>query len=709
MSEPIKIVVTAETAQAAAALQQFVQQTSSGLRILVPAAGAGASSLTQAREAAMLTHESFRSLSATAMLLGGTRFPELSMGVMGATQGLRALRTAAMITGVGMSELLIPIAAIGAVVAAGALVWRQFSAGEAETAKQTKELEESLGKIPAVLEKIQTLMKAGALGPGTAGEFADYLTGNKKLYKNSSGSLVQQSTETMEEPVYSMPGGAGYSSAAFPVQTGTRNVQRALPEASLAETQAWVEKQLSGEAGLNDSRIAAIAKLKDEEEKARLETLNGLEKEKAEIHDRYQKQRDEIAETIKAAGPLLTPEKSAAAGAALGNLDAAEQQTIITAEKKAQAESDKLNLEVQKAYDDFLRDELAVEKSIDDQIKKQREEAEKILVLRQEIARAAIEAKLKGISENPLLSDSQKAAQSAPLYQQNMGANAVQIAGLESQYNATTDLTAQLGIRKKINDLMVQQAELQSKLNAAVGNDSFAYQFKTAVVQLQNMNNLAKESAQLFGNVMNTAISSVSSNITKVIEGTQTWRQALLKIADTIIEDIIQGIIQMGVRWVVTQTMMAVVGESLSAASVGVAAGEAATLDLLWYTPAILSAIATAGVTAEAAPALVDAAMFGFAEGGYTGAGAKDDVAGLVHRGEYVFPQSAVDRLGVGTLSAIAGGAAPSGSSVVQGHKVNLHFYDERPHPKDFLATSAGENMIVNIARKNRLKIGVGT
>ena len=56
--------------------------------------------------------------------------------------------------------------------------------------------------------------------------------------------------------------------------------------------------------------------------------------------------------------------------------------------------------------------------------------------------------------------------------------------------------------------------------------------------------------------------------------------------------------------------------------------------------------------------------------------------------------------------------AGSSGGGAAGGQKnspVNLHFYDSRPHPKDFLASSEGENMVVNIARKNRLKIGVGT
>ena len=44
-----------------------------------------------------------------------------------------------------------------------------------------------------------------------------------------------------------------------------------------------------------------------------------------------------------------------------------------------------------------------------------------------------------------------------------------------------------------------------------------------------------------------------------------------------------------------------------------------------------------------------------YAAGGYTGDGAKFTPAGVVHRGEFVFPQESVDRLGVGFLGALAG------------------------------------------------------
>lgn len=45
--------------------------------------------------------------------------------------------------------------------------------------------------------------------------------------------------------------------------------------------------------------------------------------------------------------------------------------------------------------------------------------------------------------------------------------------------------------------------------------------------------------------------------------------------------------------------------------------------------------------------------LFGFEKGGYTGDGAKDAPAGVVHRGEYVFDAESTDKIGVGTLAAL--------------------------------------------------------
>lgn len=49
----------------------------------------------------------------------------------------------------------------------------------------------------------------------------------------------------------------------------------------------------------------------------------------------------------------------------------------------------------------------------------------------------------------------------------------------------------------------------------------------------------------------------------------------------------------------------------------------------------------------------------GYADGGYTGDGGKYDPAGIVHRGEYVFDQSATRRWGVPALEQLAAGIVP--------------------------------------------------
>lgn len=50
-------------------------------------------------------------------------------------------------------------------------------------------------------------------------------------------------------------------------------------------------------------------------------------------------------------------------------------------------------------------------------------------------------------------------------------------------------------------------------------------------------------------------------------------------------------------------------------------------------------------------------ALFGFADGGYTGDGGKYEPAGVVHKGEYVMSKKATSRIGVGNLEALHRGA----------------------------------------------------
>lgn len=64
------------------------------------------------------------------------------------------------------------------------------------------------------------------------------------------------------------------------------------------------------------------------------------------------------------------------------------------------------------------------------------------------------------------------------------------------------------------------------------------------------------------------------------------------------------------------------------------------------------------GVSAASQSWLDNYSFQGFSSGGYTGDGSKHEVAGVVHKGEYVVPADAVKRIGVQNLAAMANGQA---------------------------------------------------
>jgi hypothetical protein len=339
MPDPIKIVVTAETAEAAAKLEAFVNGTGNGLKGLAAGATGAHGELKTLRETAMATHEGFRTLETGVLLLGGTRFPALSMGVMGVTEALRGMRSVALLTGASLATVALPLAAVAAVVAGGMFAWSEYSGAEAKAAEESKKLEESLAKIPAILERINNLQKAGRLGPDAAAEYTAGLNGKRKLYRQSDGQLTATPTESYSVDDYS--GSYGGGGLSVPMKSGSHQVTKDLPQATPSEVQAWTEKQLGGQGGLDDAQVQAVAKLSDLVKKANDEELDGLENVKAGIREKFALQRDEIQKQIAIAGTALTDKQSQAAQTALAENRLAEIKALDAAQQKADAEAQK--------------------------------------------------------------------------------------------------------------------------------------------------------------------------------------------------------------------------------------------------------------------------------------------------------------------------------------------------------------------------------
>jgi len=211
----------------------------------------------------------------------------------------------------------------------------------------------------------------------------------------------------------------------------------------------------------------------------------------------------------------------------------------------------------------------------------------------------------------------------------------IQRSTLDSQASEflTDDEKRQNELRSKSesNRMMIQQANDQNLANP----ESFKDQFRKVRKDIEaEWGTWAKQMASTFANVFNSAISSISNGITGLIMGTMTWGQALMSIANTILTTIIQSIVQMGVRWVMTQIMMAVAGKSIMAASVAATAPIAMTQAAIWATPAYFASVATLGAADAAGLAALQAGQSLAIAGGLLGGAFAE--GGVVHGGQQV-------------------------------------------------------------------------
>ena len=218
----------------------------------------------------------------------------------------------------------------------------------------------------------------------------------------------------------------------------------------------------------------------------------------------------------------------------------------------------------------------------------------------------------------------------------------------------------------------------------ALGPDptSFTQNFSKDLTALQNQwGTLQQNMASGLTGVIGSAMTSVSSNIDKLIMGTETWRKALGNIVATIEGSVVSTFVQMGVKWVATQIMMAVEGKAIAAASAAAMIPIATAESAIWAAPATLATIASWGGAAAGAPMEILAAMAGtqalagFSQGGYTG-----EDGGIVHPKEYVFSAPAVQNIGVANLEsahqmAKGGGSGAQAPSSSPGMTQSFHMH----------------------------------
>jgi len=197
----------------------------------------------------------------------------------------------------------------------------------------------------------------------------------------------------------------------------------------------------------------------------------------------------------------------------------------------------------------------------------------------------------------------------------------------------------------------------------------------TVQQSIMQLGTVAQNVGQAISSSIGGAVNAISRGIQGLILRTLTWKEALLQVGQAILESIVGAIAEMIARLFVSFALQVLFGN--------LAKKQAGQVAAAWGPAGVAASIATSGTAASvglsaylAAVATGTAATMGggmFASGGYTGDGPRNAPAGIVHRGEFVVPASAVSRLGVDWFEAAAAGMVPAAGAEASGGSRSLN------------------------------------
>ena len=240
----------------------------------------------------------------------------------------------------------------------------------------------------------------------------------------------------------------------------------------------------------------------------------------------------------------------------------------------------------------------------------------------------------------------------------------------------------------------------------------------------EGFSSLGESITETLGNALTSFADGLADGIAGAIVKGEDLRETMQGVAQSIVTDVISSIIKMGIQWVATQIMMSAIGQTTQQEQAAAGAAAAAETAAAWATAATYVATATMGGAVVAGETQLLAALAvnkakallsivpGHADGGYTGAGGKYEPAGIVHKGEYVFSQEDVQRIGLNNLEMMHRGAdaitqagvnnartsEPAGNS---GSTVSIVNMVDPDMLKAYLSTPDGQKAIINTIKRN--------
>lgn len=245
----------------------------------------------------------------------------------------------------------------------------------------------------------------------------------------------------------------------------------------------------------------------------------------------------------------------------------------------------------------------------------------------------------------------------------DLGAAAREKARIAAQLTAVAiQSNAEAG--KKDTSVTAEQAASIEKVSDAYGKAAAALELAHSPLAT-----FARQSADLDKQLNAFAagsLNTISDDLASIVDGTKTAADAFRDMATSIIHDLIRISIQ--------KTITGPIAGALFGGTTG--SGGIASYITGLLTPN------TFNTTASTASQLAQTGLkfpTGFADGGFTGSGGRNEPAGIVHRGEYVMDAATVKKLGVPLLNRLRGyadgglvGGGPSGAGGVMGD-IHIH------------------------------------
>lgn len=232
-------------------------------------------------------------------------------------------------------------------------------------------------------------------------------------------------------------------------------------------------------------------------------------------------------------------------------------------------------------------------------------------------------------------------------------------------------------------------------------------------------NSLGESITETLGSALTSFTDGLADGIAGAIVKGEDLRETMNNVAQSILTNIISAIIKMGIQWAATQLMMSVIGDTMKKKEELTNAESAAVIAAEWATAATYVSTATmGGAVAAGESALLTAlatnkglAFAGYADGGYTGNGDKYDPAGIVHKGEYVFTQDDVKRIGLNNLEMMHRGSDSVTNAGLNNNRasateqrsssVSIVNMVDPDMLKAYLSTPDGQRAIINTIRHN--------